>query len=41
MRTTLFIAVLILNALSAGFVSAQTKQIAPGCPYNIHLAAAR
>ena len=29
MRTTLFIAVLILNALSAGFVSAQTKQIAP------------
>jgi hypothetical protein len=29
MRTTLFIAVLILIALSSGFVSAQTKQVAP------------
>jgi len=29
MRAALFIAVLILNALSAGFVTAQTKQVAP------------
>ena len=29
MRTTLFIAVLILNVLCAGFASAQTKQLAP------------
>src|SRR5215470_9650214 len=29
MRTTLLIAVLVLNALSAGFVTAQTKQVAP------------
>ena len=29
MRTNFFISVLILNALCAGFVNAQTKQVAP------------